>query len=267
MAESGSTFAAPRSSEPRAEVDGGESGIRTHGRVSPTHAFQACSFNHSDISPFRINHLRAVWNSVTQNPPLNASVRGCGLDSAGYRDGSSSHQSKLCNTSYLEKSLTVISIVRRVTSPPVLLFITFQALSESWEVTIFQAGRRSSGTSRAACRRRPHAKSGGEPPSYLCRLRMRATISPDPPAKAIPRWSSFRGRARAGIGRFLLNRPDLPANGRLSVESTVGQLDQRVHGGFAVVKRVNQVLGKPVFPGTIPPDRFGRAGLPPPAVM
>ena len=31
---------------------GGESGIRTHGRVSPTHAFQACSFNHSDISPY-----------------------------------------------------------------------------------------------------------------------------------------------------------------------------------------------------------------------
>jgi pimeloyl-ACP methyl ester carboxylesterase len=31
--------------------DGGESGIRTRGRVSPTHAFQACSFNHSDISP------------------------------------------------------------------------------------------------------------------------------------------------------------------------------------------------------------------------
>ena len=24
-------------------------------------AFQACSFNHSDISPFRINDLRAVW--------------------------------------------------------------------------------------------------------------------------------------------------------------------------------------------------------------
>jgi hypothetical protein len=30
---------------------GGESGIRTHGRVSPTHAFQACAFNHSAISP------------------------------------------------------------------------------------------------------------------------------------------------------------------------------------------------------------------------
>ena len=32
-------------------------------------AFQACSIDHSDISPFRINHLRAVWNSVAQNPP------------------------------------------------------------------------------------------------------------------------------------------------------------------------------------------------------
>ena len=31
--------------------DGGERGIRTLGRVSPTHAFQACSLNHSDISP------------------------------------------------------------------------------------------------------------------------------------------------------------------------------------------------------------------------
>src|ERR1035438_7142663 len=30
---------------------GGESGIRTHVRVSPKHAFQACAFNHSAISP------------------------------------------------------------------------------------------------------------------------------------------------------------------------------------------------------------------------
>ena len=30
---------------------GGESGIRTHGRVSPTHAFQACAFSRSAISP------------------------------------------------------------------------------------------------------------------------------------------------------------------------------------------------------------------------
>src|SRR4029453_2205274 len=43
--------------------DGGESGIRTHGRVSPTHAFQACSFNHSDISPFdsRTTRLAQGW--------------------------------------------------------------------------------------------------------------------------------------------------------------------------------------------------------------
>ena len=32
-------------------ISGGEGGIRTHGRVSPTHAFQACSLNHSDTSP------------------------------------------------------------------------------------------------------------------------------------------------------------------------------------------------------------------------
>ena len=34
---------------------GGEKGIRTLGTVSRTHAFQACSFNHSDISPFEWN--------------------------------------------------------------------------------------------------------------------------------------------------------------------------------------------------------------------
>src|SRR5688572_30469365 len=35
--------------------ESGESGIRTHGGVSPTHAFQACSLNHSDISPRRFD--------------------------------------------------------------------------------------------------------------------------------------------------------------------------------------------------------------------
>src|SRR3990172_12267589 len=38
---------------------GGERGIRTLGRISPTHAFQACSFNHSDIYPFRIKDFPA----------------------------------------------------------------------------------------------------------------------------------------------------------------------------------------------------------------
>src|ERR1700684_232909 len=39
---------------------GGESGIRTHGRISPTHAFQACSLNRSDISP----HARRETNLI-----------------------------------------------------------------------------------------------------------------------------------------------------------------------------------------------------------
>jgi hypothetical protein len=30
---------------------GGEGGIRTLGKVTPTHAFQACSFSLSDTSP------------------------------------------------------------------------------------------------------------------------------------------------------------------------------------------------------------------------
>jgi hypothetical protein len=38
--------------EREARMNGGEKGIRTLGTVSRTHAFQACSFNHSDISPF-----------------------------------------------------------------------------------------------------------------------------------------------------------------------------------------------------------------------
>ena len=33
---------------------GGESGIRTHVRVSPKHAFQACAFSHSAISPKKL---------------------------------------------------------------------------------------------------------------------------------------------------------------------------------------------------------------------
>src|SRR5690242_6945049 len=35
----------------RPAATGGESGIRTHVRVSPKHAFQACAFSHSAISP------------------------------------------------------------------------------------------------------------------------------------------------------------------------------------------------------------------------
>jgi hypothetical protein len=34
--------------------NGGESGIRTHVTLSSKHAFQACAFSHSAISPVRI---------------------------------------------------------------------------------------------------------------------------------------------------------------------------------------------------------------------
>src|SRR6185295_9307375 len=43
--------------------------------------FQACSIDHSDISPFRINDLRTVWNSVAQNPPSIRPVPRCDLHS------------------------------------------------------------------------------------------------------------------------------------------------------------------------------------------
>ena len=33
------------------KISGGENGIRTHDRVSPIHAFQACAFNRSATSP------------------------------------------------------------------------------------------------------------------------------------------------------------------------------------------------------------------------
>ncbi len=35
--------------------NGGENGIRTHERVSPLHAFQACALNRSAISPKLVN--------------------------------------------------------------------------------------------------------------------------------------------------------------------------------------------------------------------
>jgi hypothetical protein len=39
------------------ESIGGEGGIRTLGKVTPTHAFQACSFNHSDTSPMLVSSM------------------------------------------------------------------------------------------------------------------------------------------------------------------------------------------------------------------
>src|SRR5215471_7519823 len=42
---------------------GGESGIRTHVRVSPKHAFQACAFSHSAISPANQGHTWCLVRS------------------------------------------------------------------------------------------------------------------------------------------------------------------------------------------------------------
>ena len=57
---------------------GGESGIRTHGRVSPTHAFQACSFNHSDISPIEWNQQFIANRSFSR---MTANQRASALTS------------------------------------------------------------------------------------------------------------------------------------------------------------------------------------------
>ena len=71
---------------------GGERGIRTLGRVSPTHAFQACSFNHSDISPLEKQLLTAMMR-------------------ANYRES--------CNTSNPRRSLAGIQYSRdRITTTP-----------------------------------------------------------------------------------------------------------------------------------------------------
>ena len=46
------------------KCNGGEMGIRTPVRVAPKHAFQACSFNRSDISPYKLATMRinnAQW--------------------------------------------------------------------------------------------------------------------------------------------------------------------------------------------------------------
>ena len=43
--------------------------------VSRTHAFQACSIDHSDISPFRINSLQSRVNGDLGNCDKSSNVR------------------------------------------------------------------------------------------------------------------------------------------------------------------------------------------------
>src|SRR5688572_5791390 len=62
-----------RATRERSEV-GGEIGIRTHGRVSPTHAFQACLIDRSSISPFRVNNLRSPDDQHSGNCDKSSNV-------------------------------------------------------------------------------------------------------------------------------------------------------------------------------------------------
>jgi hypothetical protein len=81
-------------------------------------AFQAHLIDRSSISPFKINRLRAVWNSVAQNPLSTTAVPRCNLDSAIYRRGATRASVKLCKTSFCVGSYSAISIAdcRRVPS-------------------------------------------------------------------------------------------------------------------------------------------------------
>jgi hypothetical protein len=55
---------------------GGESGIRTHVTLSSKHAFQACAFSHSAISPARFGRTILSAESYRQSPSLHeASTR------------------------------------------------------------------------------------------------------------------------------------------------------------------------------------------------
>src|SRR3989442_8625578 len=61
---------------------GGERGIRTLGRVSPTHAFQACSFNpRTSLRVFGINRLRASGSARKPNCDRNCDTPPKGLRS------------------------------------------------------------------------------------------------------------------------------------------------------------------------------------------
>ena len=77
--------------------------------ILATIAFQACSFNHSDISPFRINHLRAAWNSVAQNPPYNPDCPRTRSDSATCERTRIDDRENCVRPSNLLRSLTAIS--------------------------------------------------------------------------------------------------------------------------------------------------------------
>jgi hypothetical protein len=57
----------------------GESGIRTHGMISHTHAFQACPFDHSGISPTGVPGRNRTDNLLLRRQllyPIELQVHG-----------------------------------------------------------------------------------------------------------------------------------------------------------------------------------------------
>jgi hypothetical protein len=56
-------------------ITGGERGIRTLDRVSPIHAFQACAFNHSAISP--VNDARDAEEGLQRRPQARERAGSC----------------------------------------------------------------------------------------------------------------------------------------------------------------------------------------------
>src|SRR5687768_872355 len=90
--------------------NGGEKGIRTLGTVSRTHAFQACSFNHSDISPFRISDLRVARHQIIARRLRLPSVSRSYYDSASYERACAPRRSNCVGPLNLVRSLTALPL-------------------------------------------------------------------------------------------------------------------------------------------------------------
>ncbi len=72
--------------------DGGQGGIRTHGDIAATHAFQACSFDHSDTCPF---FSRRGGNLTGRFALGNANFRGFGRNNRRVAESRSESRSFL----------------------------------------------------------------------------------------------------------------------------------------------------------------------------
>ena len=62
--------------------DGGEGGIRTHGPIAGTHAFQACRFDHSRTSPNRFSRGGILTRGLMTGK-VTASAHPHGIDPPG----------------------------------------------------------------------------------------------------------------------------------------------------------------------------------------